>query len=112
MRRPTEGARRFGTWTKESRDGFLIGVAFVYGAGFALWQVHAWRAHLGILPLVRIQYLLAGLWPTLVVLGGALLGYLIIKVLPASAGRFSGETARYAFLGAVLAFLPPWPWRL
>jgi hypothetical protein len=49
------------------RDGFLLVVAVAYALGYATWSIHAYREHLGLLPALRFQYILAGLTPLILI---------------------------------------------
>lgn len=54
-------------WLGERRDGFLVGAAVLYGLGYSVWSYNAWRNHLGQLPAVEFQYLMAGLIPAFII---------------------------------------------
>lgn len=55
------------TWLGERRDGFLVGGAVLYGLGYLVWSYNAWRNHLGQLPALEFQYLMAGLIPAFII---------------------------------------------
>lgn len=50
----------------EARNGFLIGLAIVYGLGYAVRSLYAWQVSLGVMPALDSQYFLAGVMPALV----------------------------------------------
>jgi len=55
-------------WLGERRDGFLVGGAVLYGLGYLVWSYNAWRNHLGQLPAIEFQYLMAGVVPAFILL--------------------------------------------
>ncbi len=59
------------------RDGVLVGVALVYGAGYAVWSLHAWRFNMGVLPALDFQYFVAGLIPVMILLAAFVLGRIL-----------------------------------
>jgi hypothetical protein len=54
-------------WLGERRDGFLVGGAVVYGLGYLVWSLNAWRNHLGQLPAFEFQYIISGLIPGILI---------------------------------------------
>ena len=52
----------------EARDDFLMIAAFLYGLGYLVWSLHAWRFNLGLLPAFDSQYFIAGIIPALTVI--------------------------------------------
>src|SRR5687768_7347637 len=44
-----------------ARDGLLVGATALYALGYAVWALHAARNGLGLLPVLQVQYLVAGL---------------------------------------------------
>lgn len=69
-------------WIKEIgqlRDGFLVGTAVVYLAGYLVWSVNAWFYNLGHLPALEAQYFLAGV-PALLI---TWLTYLVFRMFGA-----------------------------
>lgn len=45
------------------RDVVLMTASLCYAAGYLSWSVHAWVYNLGLLPALRLQYLVAGVIP-------------------------------------------------
>lgn len=49
------------------RDGFLVVAVIVYILGYLVWSLNAWVNNLGLLPALEFQYLVAGVFPALVI---------------------------------------------
>ncbi len=50
-------------WLKvagELRDGFLVIGAIIYFLGYTVWAINAYQNNLGLLPIVEVQYFVAG----------------------------------------------------
>ena len=52
----------------EARDGILVSIAVIYILGFLSWATYSWRRHLGFVPILEAQYLVAGIPATPLVL--------------------------------------------
>jgi hypothetical protein len=79
--RPESGARRLAAWCRKTiergvsclkrnqsdRDFVLLLIGAAYAIGYVVWSINAWKNHLGLLPALRAQYLLAGSIPLLVI---------------------------------------------
>lgn len=55
------------------RDSILVGASLIYGAGYAVWAIVAWREHIGSIPVFDAQYFAAGLPPILILVLAAML---------------------------------------
>jgi len=51
----------------ELRDGLLVLASLIYGLGYFVWSLHAWKQGLGLLPALDAQYFAAGIVPGLVI---------------------------------------------
>jgi hypothetical protein len=67
-------AGRFFHNASKVRDAALVGAAILYGVGYIFWSLNAWRQGLGALPALEVQYFVAGILPSalLILLGLAL----------------------------------------
>jgi hypothetical protein len=54
-------------WLGDHRDGFLVGIAVLYGLGYAVWSYNAWKNQLGQLPALEFQYIMAGIIPGIII---------------------------------------------
>ena len=46
-------------WLGSRRNGFLVGLAVIYGLGYLVWAVNSWMNNLGFLPALDFQYFVA-----------------------------------------------------
>lgn len=61
------------------RDGILISGAIIYGVGYLFWSVHALQHNLGFLPALDLQYLIAGILPSFILILSLVLGRLLYR---------------------------------
>jgi hypothetical protein len=77
-------------WLGGLRDGILVGVTLLYGAGYLVWAFNAWQNNLGLLPALEFQYLVAGAVPVsiaaIAILGGRLLRRFLLHWWPRRVG--------------------------
>ena len=62
----------------ERRDGFLVGGAGIYGLGYLVWSYNARYYHLGQLPALEFQYIIAGLVPAMLIV----IAWLLVTSFP------------------------------
>jgi len=55
-------------WLGERRDGFLMSGAVLYGLGYLVWSYNAFRNHLGQIPALEFQYIIAGIVPAIAII--------------------------------------------
>lgn len=72
-----EGAKQVGGL----RDGLIVTGILIYGVGAAVWSYHAWRFNLGLLPVLDIQYFVAGIVPVMIVMSVFMVTYLTKSLL-------------------------------
>lgn len=58
----------------KKRDGFLVTLAVIYGAGYLVWAVTSRLNNLGLLPALDFQYFIAGIIPVAILSAGLLIG--------------------------------------
>jgi hypothetical protein len=81
-------------WLGERRDGFLVGGAIIYGLGYLVWSYNAWRNHLGQLPAIELQYVIAGLVPALILV----IGWVAINFASYIGDKIRGFFEKHRFL--------------
>ena len=116
------------------RDGFLVMASVIYGTGYLVWSLQAWRLGLGLLPALDAQYFAAGFIPVLVVIAAIYVFNLANELLkrlltwlhsePRTSGKSAVGTAAYVLSIAPIAFLLvanssgfleqiiPWEWAI
>jgi hypothetical protein len=93
-------------WLGDHRDGFLVGIAVLYGLGYLVWSYNAWRNQLGQLPAIEFQYIMAGILPGILISITWLLAVFFQKIQD----RFTTFITKHDFLGGALAVILFVPW--